>query len=199
MAFRVRKPPIFARWGTAGSGGPDWLRDNYELIVAVSKYSVERLPWSDNTAVGEPPKYASGGAATNRGKNDKRTKAKEYAKPKLANPGNVRWHIVGGGVMGSKLAHENEAPFPQSLAREFVLMFCPPGGVVVDPFGGSGTTAAAAIAAGRRFISIDCRASQAELTTRRIQEEAARMSKAADKMVRGDGRCFLTIVPAEKE
>jgi len=177
--FRVRKPPIFARWGTPGSGGPDWLRDNYELIVCATSRDVVKLPYGDPTAIGEPPKYEAGGVATNRTKSDKRTRAKKYAKPKLANPGNVRWHKVGGGLMGSPLAHDNEAPFPQSLAREFVLMFCPPGGVVCDPFSGSGTTAAAAVLAGRRYLCFDARASQVELSNRRIGEAIAELDSAA--------------------
>lgn len=185
-AFRVRKPPIFARWGTPGSGGPDWLRDNYELIVCATSRDVAKLPWSDNTAVGEAPKYATGGAATNRAKSDKRSKAKKYAKPTIANPGNVRWHTVGGGLMGSQLAHDNEAPFPQSLAREFCLMFCPPGGVVLDPFSGSGTTAAAAIQTGRRFFVSDVRISQVELTLRRISEAAAIAIAAAIAAIEND-------------
>ena len=72
--------------------------------------------------------------------------------------------------MGSPLAHENEAPFPEKLAEFFIRSFCPPGGVVLDPFGGSGTTAAVAEKHGRRWITIDCREAQVELIHRRIAE-----------------------------
>lgn len=112
-----------------------------------------------------------------------------YAPPVLANPGNViqekytadevaallsqaseAVHCnVGGGQMGSGLAHENEAPFPLELPTFFVLSFCPPGGVVCDPFSGSGTTAHAAMNHGRRFIGCDVRQSQVELTERRLR------------------------------
>lgn len=72
--------------------------------------------------------------------------------------------------MGSSLAHENEAPFPESLADFFIRSFCPPGGIVMDPFSGSGTTAAAAIKSGRNYIAMDIRESQVDLTNRRCEE-----------------------------
>jgi hypothetical protein len=56
--FNCRKPPIFRRVGIPGSGGPDWLRNDYEPIVCVTRAG--RLPWSDNTACGHPPKWAPG-------------------------------------------------------------------------------------------------------------------------------------------
>ena len=56
--IKLRKPPAYCRSGIPGSGGPDWLRNDFELIVCSSK---GRLPWSDNTAVGHIPKWAPGG------------------------------------------------------------------------------------------------------------------------------------------
>jgi DNA modification methylase len=76
--------------------------------------------------------------------------------------------------MGSRLAHQNEAPFPEALAEFFIRSFCPPGGVVFDPFCGSGTTAAVALRHGRNAIACDIRESQIELTCRRIVEVRAR-------------------------
>lgn len=202
--IHLRKPPIFNRVGIPGSGGPDWLRNDYEFIVCCSKGG--KLPWSDNTAMGHPPKYAPGGEMSYRlkdgsrrnergstghasgmqgrrsnGKHKKRYIATvprdgmhnqdtPYAPPVLANPGNVIRCKVGGGHMGSNLASENEAAFPESLVEWFVLSFCPPGGLVYDPFCGSGTTAAVSIRHGRRFIGTDIRESQVELTKRRIAE-----------------------------
>lgn len=113
-----------------------------------------------------------------------------YTPPKLANPGNVikekystkdvaailqqhgdiSKHIVGGGLMGHELSHNNEAPFPETLANFFIRSFCPPGGTVLDPFIGSGTTAAAAVKAGRNCIGIDCRWSQIKICERRLRE-----------------------------
>lgn len=162
----LRKPPVYHRVGIPGSGGPDWLRNDFEFIVCATKGG--RLPWSDPTATGHPPKYRPGGRPSHRTANGQRVNGRDYQPPKLANPGNVIHCNAGGGHLGSDLAHENEAPFPEALAEFFVRSFCPPGGIVLDPFCGSGTTGAVALAHGREFIGVDIRASQVELTGRRI-------------------------------
>jgi len=76
--------------------------------------------------------------------------------------------------MGSKLAHENEAPFPESLVEFFIRSFCPPGGTVLDPHCGSGTSLAVAQRLGRDFIGIDVRESQVELSAKRVNEDSSR-------------------------
>lgn len=60
----LRNPPIFHRVGIPGSGGPDWLRADYEWIICTSRPG--KLPWSDNTAAGHPPKWAPGVEMSNR-------------------------------------------------------------------------------------------------------------------------------------
>jgi len=92
----------------------------------------------------------------------------QYDPPAIANPGNVVKCLVGGGQMGDKIAHENEAPFPEALAERWVLSYCPPGGIVLDPFGGSGTTGAVAAKNQRRYVMIDIRQSQCEIMRRRL-------------------------------
>jgi hypothetical protein len=96
-------------------------------------------------------------------------KGESYTAPVKANPGNLIKCKVGGGLMGHPLAHDNEAPYPLKLAAFFVQSFCPPDGITLDPFSGSGTTGHAALEHGRRYIGCDVRQSQADLTTRRLQ------------------------------
>jgi hypothetical protein len=192
--FNMRKPPVFHRVGIPGSGGPDWLRNDYEPIVCVTREG--RLPWSDPTACGKPPRYGPGGDMSNRkvdggrvsklavpggrrragngGMESQRDKAlaridNGYRLPEIANPGNVYKCATGGGKMGHPLSHENEAPFPLALAAFFVKSFCPPDGIVCDPFSGSGTTCHAAIEHGRRFVGCDVRQSQVDLCERRLR------------------------------
>lgn len=187
----LRNPPLYQRVGIPGSGGPDWLRNDYEFIICTTRGG--RLPWSDNVALGEPPKHQPGGDPSHRKQNGSRVNrpgndgyatpddrdnsgphrarvkaGAVYQPPEKANPGNVIRCVVGGGNMGDKLCHENEAPFPESLAEFFVRSFCPPGGVVADPFSGSGTTGKMALTHGRRFIGCDIRPSQVRLTEQRL-------------------------------
>jgi hypothetical protein len=75
----------------------------------------------------------------------------------LGEPHDVRLLKVGGGLMGSNIAHESEAPFPETLIRFFIVSYCPPGGIVLDPFCGSGTTCSVAVQENRNAIGIDIR------------------------------------------
>jgi hypothetical protein len=79
------------------------------------------------------------------------------------------------------LAHENEVPFPEALAEFFVRSFCPPGGLVLDCFSGSGTTGAVAVRHGRRFAGCDIRPSQVELSRRRIEAEITSLNAKAEE------------------
>lgn len=187
--IHIRKPPIYHRVGIPGSGGPDWLRNDYEFIICATRGG--QLPWSENTAMGRAPKFAPGGNPTHRTQDGSRVNGQSgyatmedrnntgphrarqragrvYQPPEVANPGNLISCVVGGGNMGDKISHENEAPFPEYLPEFFIRSFCPPGGVVCDPFSGSGTTGAVAVRHGRRFVGCDLRASQVKLSMRRI-------------------------------
>lgn len=169
----LRKPPVYERDGIPGSGGPDWWKNRYELVICSSK---GKLPWSDPTACGHPPKYQPGGALSHRLASGQRVNdrpgQKGYSPPVLANPGNIIRCRSGGGHLGSKIAHESEASFPESLVEPFVKSFCPPGGIVLDCFVGSGTVPAVCVKNGRNYIGIDIRESQVELSGRRIAERA---------------------------
>jgi len=60
------------------------------------------------------------------------------------------------------------ATMPPELARLCVLSGCPRGGVVLDPFAGSGTTLAVAVAHGRKAIGIELSPKNVELVHRRL-------------------------------
>lgn len=178
QGFNLRKPPIYKRNGIPGSGGPDWLRNDYEFVVCVTRPG--RLPWSDNTACGHPPKYGSGGSPSHRKVSGDRVGKKAYRPPTKSNPGNViDCGAVGGGNLGHPLAHDNEAPFDLDLAEFFVKSFCPPGGLVVDPFCGSSSTGHAALVNGRRYRGCDLRQSQVDLSQRRLADVTGKMKGTA--------------------
>jgi DNA modification methylase len=60
------------------------------------------------------------------------------------------------------------ATYPPDLIRPCVLAGCPEGGVVLDPFGGSGTTAAVASKLGRRCVTIELNPDYAGLIRKRF-------------------------------
>jgi DNA modification methylase len=47
------------------------------------------------------------------------------------------------------------APYPEDLCKIPILATCPPGGTVLDPFTGTGTTHCVAFALGRKSIGVD--------------------------------------------
>jgi site-specific DNA-methyltransferase (adenine-specific) len=70
----------------------------------------------------------------------------------------------------SKFREAHFAVFPESLVETCVLAGCPDGGVVLDPFLGSGTTAVVAKRLGRKYLGIDCVAEYCEMARRRLRE-----------------------------
>jgi DNA modification methylase len=52
---------------------------------------------------------------------------------------------------------------PQALAERAILAGCKPGGTVLDPFSGSGTTGLAATKHGRKYVGIDLNADYLDL------------------------------------
>jgi site-specific DNA-methyltransferase (adenine-specific) len=61
---------------------------------------------------------------------------------------------------------------PTDLMRYLCRLITPPGGIVLDPFMGSGSTGKAAIAGGFRFIGIEREAEYIEIARARISAEA---------------------------
>jgi DNA modification methylase len=74
------------------------------------------------------------------------------------NPGDV-WTITT-----TPFAAAHFAVMPVQLATRCILAGCKPGGTVLDPFSGSGTTGLAAQRTGRRYIGIDLNAEYLELS-----------------------------------
>ena len=83
--------------------------------------------------------------------------------PGGAKPGDV-WDIMPEDTHG-RAAHF--AAFPADLCRIPILATCPPGGVVLDPFCGTGTAALVAVELGRRAVGIDVAAEYVALAEER--------------------------------
>lgn len=83
------------------------------------------------------------------------------------NPGDV-WTIATQPFPGAHFA-----VMPPELARRAVLAGCKPGGTVLDPFSGSGTTGLVAQQTGRKYIGIDLNADYLDLSLRTRLQQAA--------------------------
>ncbi|MDR1321157.1 MAG: site-specific DNA-methyltransferase [Gracilibacteraceae bacterium] len=85
---------------------------------------------------------------------------------KLADTRNLRdlWTCSAKSYRGAHFA-----AYPVELITPCVLAGCPPGGVVLDPFFGSGTTGEAALKLGRRYIGIDLNPGYCRLAEERLK------------------------------
>ncbi len=81
------------------------------------------------------------------------------------------WEYMTAGD-GTRLKHQHPATFPDKLPYDFIQCFCPPDGIVLDIFIGSGTTALAAICLGRKFLGFDISKDYVDLAKKRIREES---------------------------
>lgn len=80
--------------------------------------------------------------------------------PAGRNPGDV-WTITTQPFPGAHFA-----TMPVALAERCIQAGCKPGGVVLDPFSGSGTTGLAAARHGRRYVGIDLSSDYLDLSLR---------------------------------
>jgi DNA modification methylase len=74
------------------------------------------------------------------------------------NPGTV-WNVNTEPFRGAHFA-----TFPPELARRCIAAGCKPGGTVLDPFSGSGTTGMVALNEGRKYVGIDISAEYLDLS-----------------------------------
>jgi DNA modification methylase len=149
-------------------GQKQWFRHSYEQVLFFSKKGVKRtFNWEE---IAQPPKFGSGGKFRQRNARGEIREGGDYPKNKFARPCDIFNVPVGGGMMGSRLSSENEAPFPEKLVEPFVKVLSNPGDTVLDPFCGSGTTGAVALRLGRSFIGVDVRPSQIDASKRRLWE-----------------------------
>ena len=84
-------------------------------------------------------------------------------------------------------------PWQQGLteAANYIAKFTPPGGLVADPYAGSGTTCLAALQTGRRYLAFERNASTARRARTRLA--AARtegLEQKATKTTKGNKRAY---------
>lgn len=68
-------------------------------------------------------------------------------------------------------SNEHNAPMPLRLARQCVRMWSPRGGLVCDPYSGSGTTLVASVLEDRRFVGSEMLLENVMMARRRLSEE----------------------------
>lgn len=91
-----------------------------------------------------------------------------FYNPNGTMPGNV-WDIIPEDSQHRKL---HFAPYPEELCIIPIKSTCPPSGVVLDPFSGTGTTLKVAYELGRKSVGIDLSNEYINLAKERICQES---------------------------
>ena len=187
LAFAMRADGWYLRqdiiWAK-GNPMPEAVKDrctkSHEYIFLFSKS--DRY-YFDSEAIREKGKMTDGDSAGSAQRNTKITHMKgggntglNRAKKKLAeelkqkgyNTRNKRdvWHV---NVLPNKEAHF--ATFPQKLIKPCILAGCRSGGIVLDPFIGSGTTGIVARKFGRKYVGVELNPDYLKMAERRIASE----------------------------
>jgi DNA modification methylase len=109
---------------------------------------------------------------------------KDGAKPWTLGGSNRDWHLADTTPQGRKRLGDgvegHPCPRPLSQVRHILEQWAPPGGIVLDPFAGSGTTGVACVQTGRDFIGCEIDATYVEIARRRIGEAVARKQAIED-------------------
>jgi site-specific DNA-methyltransferase (adenine-specific) len=114
-----------------------WPTKHDNILVYVKN---PRTYWFDNEAVDREP-YMAPGLVT----------PEKVARGKL--PTDTWWHTIVSPSGREKTGYPTQKPV--GIARRIVQASSRPGDVVLDFFAGSGTTGAAALETGRRFLLVD--------------------------------------------
>ena len=106
-----------------------------------------------------------------------------YAFRANSNPASATKHLADGGMITNAnelgrnpgdvwtiatqpFSEAHFATFPPALPERCIQAGCKPGGIVLDPFSGSGTTGLAAARHGRRYVGIDLNRDYLDLSLR---------------------------------
>jgi DNA modification methylase len=87
------------------------------------------------------------------------------------------------------------ASFPESLVRDFVSFFTKKGGLVVDPFVGTGSTLVAALETGRSAIGFEIVEKYADISRERVKDALAQ--NGALEQARKSGSSWAKIITAD--
>jgi site-specific DNA-methyltransferase (adenine-specific) len=168
IGFKLFECVIYRKHGTEGAWWTQRFRVDHEYMPIFVK---GRKPQYFNK---EPLKILSkhGGktmtGSGNRRTNGETTKTVRREINSTKCRGTVWDYLMAGDKNPIKRKHP--APFPDKIPYDFIECFCPPDGIVLDPFIGSGSTAVSAKKLGRRYIGFDISEDYCKIAERRLQD-----------------------------
>lgn len=178
----VRNKAIWHVTNSMPESARDRLSHRYENLHLLTK---TRRNWFDPDPIREPYSEASvahaekyggrygqvyGAPGESRNGRDGSTLRMAERHPLGRLPGDVWAFPTRPNKSGRKV---HFAPYPIDIPLRAIAAGCKPGGVVLDPFSGSGTTGAAALHLDRKYVGIDLNAEYHELALRERLSQTA--------------------------
>jgi site-specific DNA-methyltransferase (adenine-specific) len=171
IGFKLFETAIYRKYGAEGAWWNKRFRVDHEYMPIFLKG--ERPQYFDKNDLKIPSKHAG---KTMTGGGTRLTNGVRIATRAITiNPTKCRgtiWEYMTAGD-GTRLKHQHPATFPDKLPYDFIGCFCPPDGIVLDPFVGSGTTTVAAKNLGRHYIGIDIAQEYCDIANKRMETECS--------------------------
>ncbi len=166
VGLRLFETVIYRKHGTEGAWWKYRFRVDHEYMPIFLKG--ERPQYFDKEPLKIPSKH---GGKVMTGSGNRRTDGtttKTVTRPINAMKcrGTVWDYLMAGDK--DPLKRQHPAVFPDKIPYDMIQCFCPLNGVVLDPFGGCGSTAVAAKQLGRNYIVIDIAKKYCDLAEKRI-------------------------------
>lgn len=155
----------------AGSGPPHPNRyfNAYEFMFVLSKGKPKTIhilkdkpnKWAGVSTYGDVTRREKDGSLTKKGR-------------KTVNEFGIRtniWKYVNGKGFSTKdkIAYKHPAIFPEKLVEDHILSWSDPGDLILDPFGGSGTTAKIARLLKRNWVLIEAVKEYCDIARERLE------------------------------
>lgn len=174
LGLNLHDTMIYKQAGTGAKGSNLAYWQAWEYMLVLSKgtpKTVNRLADRPNAkagmiaASGNSQKVAAVGTRSERG---------ERVVPDFSVRQNV-WEFPAHDGAGT----QHPAPFHFDLARDHIATWSNPGDVVLDPFMGSGTTAKAAKALGRRYVGLEVNPDYCAIAEQRLAQHVLALDQSA--------------------
>lgn len=153
--WRLIDTLIWHKVNGGGGKGSVYLIDRHEYVYWLAKnvdcykgFDEARVPYAEATVSRYQRRWKASGSAA-KGIEGVASDGREL------HPDGAKAGSVFTTSVGVEKGIEHPTPMGVDLAVHLVKLACPPGGVVLDPFLGSGTTALAARHLGRRTVGIE--------------------------------------------
>ncbi len=179
--LKLHDTMIYQKTGTAFASGPKSVRYTqiFEYCFVLSKGK----PKTINLIQDKKNKWAGitswGNAKTRRKDGDMNDPGRKSNAIREFGVRNNIWIIKNSGGFGqsSKESYKHPATMPEELALGHILTWSNPGDLVIDPFMGSGTTAAMAMQEKRDYIGFEIDQEYYNLCQSRMKSLNANLSK----------------------